>query len=153
MTTKPITLTSAISEVIENLTMMVVDDPETENFAPQLRGQIEFTGPVNGSLGIQCSENLAQNWRRIYWESNRKPWRHTNAWDALAELLNVVCGNLVTSLYDSERPFNLSSPQINVIVPAQIDDNKEQSYSNDDSQRAFILLDDEPVEFVLSVKK
>jgi len=141
--------------VIENLTMMVVDDPETcENFAPQLRGQIEFTGPVNGSLGIQCSENLAQKLAaNLLGVEQETMETQANAWDALAELLNVVCGNLVTSLYDSERPFNLSSPQINVIVPAQIDDNKEQSYSNDDSQRAFILLDDEPVEFVLSVKK
>jgi CheY-specific phosphatase CheX len=154
MTTKPTTLTAAISEVIENLTLMVVDVPETdEGFIPQLRGGIEFTGPVHGSLTIECSEILSQKLAaNLLGTEQDNMETQANSWDALAELINVVCGNLVTSIYDSDRPFNLSSPQINVIAPEQTDDKKEETCTEDDSQTAFLLLDGEPVKFTLSSK-
>lgn len=155
MTTKLTTLTAAISEVVENLTLMVVDEPETrEGFAPQLRGWIEFTGPVNGLLSIECSESMTQKLAaNLLGTEQENMETQANAWDALAELLNVVCGNLVTTLYDSGRPFNLSSPQINVMAPAQEDDSRQQHPSDDEAQSVFLLLDGEPVEFTLSIKK
>jgi CheY-specific phosphatase CheX len=154
MTTKPTTLTAAISEVIENLTMMVVDELETdEGFVPQLRGGIEFTGPVQGSLNIECSEVFSQKLAaNLLGTEQENMETQASSWDALAELLNVVCGNLVTSLYDSDRPFNLSSPQINVIDTEQPDDSKEQASTENDNQTAFMLLDGEPVKFTLSMK-
>jgi CheY-specific phosphatase CheX len=163
MTTKPTTLTTAISEVIENLTMMVVEEPEScEGFVPQLKGDIEFTGPVNGSLSISCSEGLSQKLAaNLLGIEQDNTETQASSWDALAELLNVVCGNLVTSLYDSSKPFNLSSPQINVIEPAEPSvDGEEKSKaaptpvcSNDDAQRALLLLDGEMVEFTLTIAK
>jgi CheY-specific phosphatase CheX len=163
MTTKPTTLTTAISEVIENLTMMVVEEPETrEGFVPQLKGDIEFTGPINGSLSISCSETLSQklaaNLLGIEPDSTDT---QASSWDALAELLNVVCGNLVTSLYDASRPFNLSSPQINIIEPMEPNGENENKIEAEpapvctdaDAQQAFLLLDGEMVEFTLSVAK
>ena len=155
MTTKPTTLAMTISEVIENLTLMIVDEPKThEGFAPQLRGQIEFTGPVNGVLSIECSEILSQKLAvNLLGTEQETLETQADALDALGELLNVVCGNLVTSLYDSNRPFNLLSPKVDNIGPELSDDNKKQNHSDDDSQKAFMLLDGEPVEFTLSIKK
>lgn len=157
MTTKPTTLMAAISEVIENLTMMVVDEPETdESFVPQLQGGIEFTGPVQGSLNIECSEVFSQKLAaNLLGTEQENSETQANSWDALAELINVVCGNLVTSIFDSDRPFTLSSPQINVIVPEQSDDNKENTerFTEENCQRAFMLLDGEPVKFTLSITK
>jgi CheY-specific phosphatase CheX len=154
MIIKQADLTSVISEVIENLAMMVVEPPEsTADFHPQLHGWIEFTGPVTGKLSIRCTESLAQAVAaNLLGTENMDLRTQANAWDALAELLNVICGNLITELIDSDRPFTLSVPQINIIQPHISNDNStETEYSeplmDDKSQTAILLLDGQLAEF------
>jgi CheY-specific phosphatase CheX len=161
MTVKTATLAEVISEVIENLSMMPVGQPtKWENFHPQLEGWIEFTGPVKGKLTLQCEEALAQALAANLLGTDCNDFQTQNgAWDALAELLNVVCGNLVTVLYDAKKPFSLSAPQINIIPPTQSDDISDERdvvvkpESEPEAQQVRILVDTYPIEFVLKLKK
>ncbi len=160
MSVNQVTLANAISEVVENLSMMVVEPPTEETvFDPELRGWIEFTGPVCGELSIRCREALARTLAaNLLGTDQADVQTQANSWDALAELLNVVCGNLVTSLYDPDRPFKLSTPQIVMIPKTKSDDIEGKTYEQNgvvetwESQRTMLLLDGEPAEFILSVR-
>jgi CheY-specific phosphatase CheX len=160
MTAKQANLVEVISNVIENLSMMPVEVPtEWENFTPQLEGWIEFIGPVKGKLFLRCEEALALALaENLLGTDNTDIQIQADAWDALAELLNVVCGNLVTELFDSKKPFTLSPPQINVITPIHSDDikNKEEAKvvePGTEIQTVRILLDGHPIELILEEKK
>jgi len=162
MSTKQADLTSVISDVIENLAMMVVEPlPADQAFEPQLQGWIEFTGPVNGKFAIRCGEPLALSLAaNLLGTENLDIQTQANAGDALAELLNIICGNLVTALFDSEKPFTLSVPQINIIPAEEFNDN---STGNDVSQTKWpenanrqttkLLLDGHAAEFTLTVEQ
>ena len=155
MTSKPLDLTAVISEVIENLSMMVVENPrEWEDFHPQLEGFIEFTGPVNGRLTLRCGEGVARSLASNLLGTEQDDLQtQTSAWDALAELLNVVCGNLVTVLFDDQKPFQLSPPQINTIPEVQVTDprasEKGETGSVPDNMVTRLMLDGQPIEFCL----
>jgi len=164
MIIKQADLTNVISEIIEGLAMMVVEPPETpettEDFRPELYGSIEFTGPVCGKFAIRCREALAQILAaNLLGTENSDVQSQTQAWDALAELLNVICGNLVTALIDSKSAFTLSIPQINIISPSQkndtnIDIGNSGSFSEiEERQTALLLLDGQPAEFTLLIGK
>jgi CheY-specific phosphatase CheX len=160
MTVKPATLAEVISEVIENLSMMQVSQPEKwENFHPQIEGWIEFIGPVKGKLALQCEEALALTLAANLLGTDRNDFQtQADAWDALAELLNVVCGNMVTVLFDARKPFSLSAPQINIITPRQSDDIPDKRdvptipESKIEAEHVRILLDGHPIEFILELK-
>ncbi len=160
MTVKQATLVEVISNVIENLSMMPVEKPtEWENFSPQLEGWIEFIGPVQGKLCLRCEEVLAQALAaNLLGTDHTDVQSQADAWDALAELLNVVCGNLVTELYDSQKPFSLSPPQINIITsihPADMNKKEEPkiSTSGQEIQAVRILLDGHPIELILEERR
>jgi hypothetical protein len=160
MTIKSFNLGTVISEVIENLTMMVVQelDENPDGFNPQLMGTIEFTGPVNGKVVVRCSDSfssaLAGNLLGIDPADKSIP---ANAWDALEELLNVVCGNLVNLLFDRDKTFRLSSPRIDLIQPLGSNDinnieESELTKKNDADQIVYLKLDNEIIEFSLVTK-
>jgi CheY-specific phosphatase CheX len=157
MTVQQKTLSDAISSVIEDLAMMTVEQIENiEEFQPQLVGWIDFTGPVQGRLSIRCREALAQNLAANLLGTDPDDMEtQADAWDALAELLNVICGNIVSSIYDSERCFALSTPQINIIKPEDPDTKKDET-KNDSTNRevrvTLLSLEDEPAEFTLAVE-
>jgi CheY-specific phosphatase CheX len=157
MTVNQITLADAISKVIEDLAMMAADPVnEVEDFAPDLQGWIEFTGPVSGKLTIRCRESLAKTLAaNLLGLTPEDMESNAVAWDALAELLNVVCGNLVSTLYDSEKSFTLTPPQINVIeaLPPADNTQMEETPSTQEIQNALLMLESEPAEFTLAINK
>jgi CheY-specific phosphatase CheX len=160
MTVKQTQLADVIFNVVENLSMMVVEKPaEWENFAPQLEGYIEFMGPVQGKLYLRCEEALAQALAaNLLGTDNTDIHTQTGAWDALAELLNVVCGNLVNEIFDAQKPFSLSPPQINIITPRNLTDLRKkdkwkESNPEKEIQTVHFLLDGHPIEMILEEDK
>jgi len=113
-------------------------------------------------LSIRCRESLAQ-----MLASNLLGVEPDNletqavAWDSLAELLNIICGNLVSTLYESEKVFSLNPPQVDLINPSGTDDNNSVTVntsetvntSAEDVQKALIMMDSEPTEFCLAIFK
>lgn len=158
MSNNPSELTRVVSEVLEDFCMMMVEPLGPQDpFAPQLEGTIGFTGPVSGQIVLRCPESLAQAVAaNLLGTTEMDLASQTNAWDALAELLNIVCGNVTTRMFDAEKPFTLSIPQINIIHPASAGDPVPADAQNSiaepgsrDQETIRLLLDGKAAEFTL----
>jgi len=153
MTTTCENLASAISDVIEELTLMIVEPSDVlpEDWCPELKVSIGFDGPVNGRLillsdGALC-DSVAAN---LLGSDLSDPEVLANAHDAVGELLNVVCGNLVTRVFDSQRAFALTLPEVEPIDRQQCGDSVV-CQGGDLQEQCVLLLDDSPAMFILEI--
>ena len=73
---------------------------------------LSFTGPLNGKLAMKVSDDLpvpiAANMLGL---DDETPTAEQQA-DALRELLNVICGNMLPILAGSEEVFDVGAPAI-----------------------------------------
>ena len=142
------TLPDVISNIIEELAMVMLEKVEgkVENFDPKLTGWIDFEGPVNGRLRIKCNEKFAEILAGNLLGTNLEDFEtQANAWDAIAELLNIVCGNVVAILYDADRRFTLSAPQVNTTDNVIPDTHMTQK----NVETCILSMEGEPAEFSL----
>jgi CheY-specific phosphatase CheX len=158
MTVNQLELAEVISETIENLSMMsVLPWNDEDELAPELQGTIEFTGKAGGELTIVCRESLAVSLAaNLLGTSPDDETTQINSWDALAELLNVVCGNLVNVLFTSQSAFTISIPQINKIENQNSANRiikNDSPGSTDNHLVSRLKLDEEPVEFALTIRE
>jgi CheY-specific phosphatase CheX len=110
-------LTQVFTEVLEQLAFMFAEPPEDSS--PDLgengivQASMGFHGPFNGEIDLvvprgMCEE-LAANVLGLDPEDEmvvRAPF------DALKELLNVTCGNVLTTLAGDVPIFDLTIPEI-----------------------------------------
>ncbi|HEY7878650.1 MAG TPA: chemotaxis protein CheX [Gemmatimonadaceae bacterium] len=70
---------------------------------------VTFTGPRSGRLTLRVCDNifraLAENMLGLE-GPDAAPWR----WDALGEMANVICGNVLPRLLGPDSQFTLSPP-------------------------------------------
>ncbi|MDH5589760.1 MAG: chemotaxis protein CheX [Gemmatimonadota bacterium] len=90
-----------------------IEDHQLE--APLAWGaRVAFSGPVNGTLDIQVTDGvaaeLAANMLGMHDASDDGMKR-----DALGEIANVICGNVVPSLGKASDVFDLRSPEVYVV--------------------------------------
>lgn len=75
-------------------------------------GRVKFTGPFGGTLGMRISSavasELAINMLGLDDDAEVAP---ADQQDALRELLNVICGNLLPILAKDEAEFNIGPPE------------------------------------------
>ncbi len=75
---------------------------------------VEFTGPFSGRLFVSITsdmlEPLAANMLGL--EPGEAPPEGVKVVDALKELLNVICGNLLPAIAGHEKIFNISGPEM-----------------------------------------
>ncbi len=150
MKVKSLAMTDVISDVMETLAMMSVEPVERfDDFVPDFIGHIDFEGPMRGRLFIGCKADfataLAENLLGL--ESSELDEHHK--WDAVGELLNVICGNLVTEIFDSQKSFTLSVPQVSVIDTDMENVGNEQYQGYNDAECARFIIDGFPVQFLL----
>ncbi len=112
--TKTATLTAIFSEVLANLAFMFTDDDQAD-LAPGdvwLETTIRYEGACRGRLCFRCTRDftrqLAANLLGIDADHEEAAQK---AEDAVKEFMNIVCGQLVTTLYGAGPVFNLSIPQ------------------------------------------
>jgi CheY-specific phosphatase CheX len=113
-TSKP-DLSLIVSDVLGDLAFLIADD-ETPEISPGtiwLQGEVGYTGPQQGKLQCWCTREFAiQLAANLLGTDPADPEALTDAEDALRELLNVLCGNLVTSWHGDTAVFNLGIPQV-----------------------------------------
>ncbi len=144
MSVKQASLTDVISEVLEELTMMMVEKTETfDGFQPYLCGSIDFKGTVSGQLSIECTSDFSNALAGNLLGLDESEITEAHRWDALGELLNIICGNMVTRIFDDTTPFKLSAPQIDMV--------EEDSLPEDTEQEVKLVIDDFPVKFGLTM--
>jgi len=80
---------------------------------PVINARIAFSGPCSGDLGLMIEQPLAEligtNMLGF------APGEHLiqdMIDDAVKELLNVVCGQFITSMFGSKPVFSLNIPQV-----------------------------------------
>ncbi|MBM3325220.1 MAG: chemotaxis protein CheX [Calditrichaeota bacterium] len=109
-------LMTVASRVFETSAFMCVLSPEEVDLPPSasnLAASISFSGPLEGRLIFAVSPDILplmvtsmlglDEIEDIGEEAQR---------DALLEILNIICGNVLTEIHGDKPVFNLSPPQI-----------------------------------------
>lgn len=143
METNPNTLLAQVfCDVIENQAFMfgdIVEDEipeEPEN--DYVLASMTFSGHMNGRLEVavpvSMSAEIAANVLGI---DPDDPAVESDAEDAIKELLNVVCGNLLTQLAGEKPVFDLSVPEV-----SRLDEASWKEMASDKNTKA-VDVDDE----------
>ncbi len=97
--------------------MLVMPEDELADNAPVSWAHIacvDFTGPFSGKLFVAITgdmmEVLAANMLGL--EPGEEPPEGVKIEDALKELLNVLCGNLLPIVTDDQVVFNIGGPEM-----------------------------------------
>lgn len=110
---KTATLTTIFSEVLANLAFMFTDDEPSVISSGEvwIETTIGYCGPAQGTLTLLCTRDfarlLAANLLGIDPEDEAAD---AKAHDAAKEFMNIVCGQLVTTLHGTQHVFDISIP-------------------------------------------
>ena len=101
------TIIDGFTDVIEKMAFMFIEEAEEDEMDADgaLVATMSFTGDHSGSLTLALSPATA----------NELASNVIGVDDALRELLNVTCGNLLTGHYGEEPVFDLSVPKVESI--------------------------------------
>lgn len=111
------TLTEVFCEILEQMAFMFAEPVEAqEDIAPAPRESVlahlsfvgEFSGKLSLAVPVEMCAELAAN---MLGEEADDPDAIAKGMDALKELLNVLCGNLLTAFAGDEPVFNLDVPE------------------------------------------
>lgn len=112
---KPATLATIFSEVLANLAFMFTEEPTDEGdlSTTWLETAISYDGPHRGTLRFRCTReftvHLAAN---LLGADPNASEAEDGAADAVKELLNILCGQFVTSVHGTGEIYDLSIPEI-----------------------------------------
>jgi hypothetical protein len=142
------TLWAVGEQTFESLAFMLLM-PEEEGAASDEWGnvaRVNFTGPFGGCLFVAISpgmlDPLGANMLGI--EPGEDPPEGVKLEDALKELLNVVCGNLLPAIAGAEDVFQIASPTMleAPVLPEGMEGMEQRG-------RAELVLDSGRAELVL----
>lgn len=121
-----VTLREIFSDILANLAFMFTDDelPEVAVDEVWFETTIRYEGPTQGHLRLRCAQSfmtsLAGNLLGIDPDDSEADVKSV---DAVKELMNILCGQLVTQFYGSDAVFNLSIPECNQLdAPPDLDE-------------------------------
>ncbi len=117
------TLNRVAEETFESLAFMI-SMPEDEMIeaedGPKARVRVSFAGPVRGDVLLAVSADmlpeLAVNMLGTDMDEPAPP--PAQQADALGEVLNVICGNLLPAIAGSEAVFDVAAPVFLGVVDA-----------------------------------
>ena len=152
MTDRRPMLVDVLCDVVEKMAFMFGNEASPEELPPAEEGYVKahmtFSGPLNGRLtmvvaGEMCPE-LAANILGAEADDDRALEKSR---DALKELLNITCGQILTTMAGEEPVFDLSVPQAEEIEAG------EWKALADDPETAAVVADDFPVLLNLHVEE
>ncbi len=137
-------ITAVFCEVLETLAFMFADSVDKEDIQADsqecIKVQMTFSGAKCGNLELAAHAELcAQVAANVLGLDLDDVAVQTQADDALKELLNITCGNLLTTMAGQDPVFNLSLPAI-----APLDEAGWRAFLEDDDTLAFDV-DENPV--------
>ena len=145
-------LARVFTDILEQMAFMFGDGATAENFRELsdeiLMAQMQFHGAMRGSLQLavpvgMCPE-LAANFLGTEPEEAEDPRIYK---DALKELLNVTCGNVLTAVAGEDPVFDLTVPEVTELASGD-----RESLTEDDAT-AFMLIDEYPVAIRLTIEE
>lgn len=114
-------LSTVAKQVFESVAYVSLR-PEEDEVGVDLRGDmvkaaVAFKGPFNGQLQIEVPRSLLPELAcNMLGEDEDSPGINAQGMDALGELTNIICGNLLERLAGPGPIFNLGAPKIQSIV-------------------------------------
>lgn len=137
-------LCNIFTEVVEKLTFMFGEVvPKDELHSPGTlftEASMTFTGDMAGRLSVAVpSEITAEIAANILGIEPEDIETESMMNDALAEMLNVVCGHVIMVMKGTDANFKLTSPQTDYVS----EEHYAEMMSSDDY--VSLLLDDNPV--------
>ena len=112
-------LARVAEETFEALTFMYPVGEDESPADANVSAEVTYDGPSSGRLVLTVSQNMlpavATNMLGLDFDEVPTSDQQT---DALREVLNVICGNLLPVLYSQRDVFNVDAPQ--VLSPAQV---------------------------------
>ncbi len=106
------TLLNVARETFEQLAFMLSMPDEEDAVAPsRMAASVEFIGPLSGTLIVSVSEKMlpALLGNMLGLEMGDEP-ELGKQHDALKELANVICGNLLPAIAGTEAVFTVHAP-------------------------------------------
>ncbi len=111
------TAATVFAGVLENLAFMFMETPEERDLPsgtpPYVEARMTFVGPFEGALTLAAPEamcpELAAN---VLGLDPDDEFVRQRPGDSLKELLNVTCGNLLSTLAGDEPIFDLTVPEL-----------------------------------------
>lgn len=104
-------------EIFESLAFMLVmpgmDDDEPAPAGPRVAATVDFSGPFGGAVAVAVGEEmLGELATNMLGMDETEPPNADQQQDALKELLNVVCGNLLPKLGGADAVFDVHPPEL-----------------------------------------
>lgn len=122
-------LRDVAARTLEGLAMMFLVPPEE---APArgtavLCAGVAFSGPLQGRLALEACPGLVRSLagNMLGLEDHQNPSQQQQG-DALKELANVVCGNLLPELAGDREVFHLDAPELTALVPTEAADGQAE---------------------------
>ena len=136
-------LSSTVFGVLERFTFMFAETPEEEPGewdGEYLHSAITFEGPEKGVISITAPSPLCKEIAaNVLGELDSDDILQETAADAVKELLNIICGELVAELYGTKVVVNLSVPSFEIT-----DKGKWQELAGD-ADVIKVLVEDQPM--------
>ena len=145
MNTNPADVKQVCCEVLEQLAFMFGEDAEEDSTLDAPAGgcvltAMGFSGPAKGRFALAVPEDLCPEIAaNVLGVDEDDELVAQNAHDALKELLNVMCGRLLTSLAGDEPVFELTVPEVRAI--------NESTWQNlrDTPGTLALIIDESPI--------
>ncbi len=149
-------LSDTAKKVFENAAFAMIDMPEEEQECAEASCEtricvmIEFEGHFRGRLAMSASGALAPVLAaNMLGVDEDDPDAGKKGTDAIMEILNMVCGNLLPEVAGADVEFRMTAPE--VISPDQyriFESEADDPYSFSED----ISVESSPVSFVLTIK-
>jgi len=110
------TLSGVLENVLEQFAFMFCEPVEFDQVPvpdePLLQASMTYSGPSTGSLAIAVPQALAAEVAANALGIDDEEESGAASHDALRELLNVICGQMLTAIAGEEPVFDLSIPEV-----------------------------------------
>ncbi|NIA06175.1 MAG: hypothetical protein GWP14_00805 [Actinobacteria bacterium] len=141
----------AAAETIEVLALMFLVPPEEslQDPQPSKTAHVDFTGPCGGSLAVSISESLLPELAaNMLGEEDPDQCSIAQQTDALNELTNVICGNILPIVGGPEVIFHVGTPSM-----LATDSGPDDRQSRPPAGRAELFLDQGLLQVELYIKE
>ncbi len=116
------------AETVEVLALMflIPEEDSHEESGPTIAANVDFMGPSAGSLAVSISQDLLPELAaNMLGEEQASKCSTEQQHDALKELTNVICGNLLPILGGERAIFNVGTPQLVTADPNTVDNQNQ----------------------------
>ncbi|MEO5368165.1 MAG: chemotaxis protein CheX [Magnetococcus sp. WYHC-3] len=113
-------LRQVVAEVLERFAFSFVEDEEPQFQEPEwLLADLAFAGPVRGKVSLALSRKLASELGANILGVDTMAAPSDLAADAIKELTNIICGDLLYRLYGPQTVFDLRVPTLRTMISSQ----------------------------------